>query len=280
MTWMQLTQISATQTIRIMSAPIQKKKAHLSSHNCQLPSHQHLDGALAQTRASGIIHAQAVTGSPTSSTSSTPSTVKMGPRQTKPEPPAEPKSSVNAKEIIVHEERNNYPSLVNIDARNDHFGGPGSPFQLHWWSIVGIIAAILFLFYVVWRIRRCCDKCKKKKVEKEAQREAAEQARDSRLEAIAMSPIIMSSEDLTEKFRWNSDRFEELNEKIDKMKTIVETEPAATEKFIMSPQANLTQAMAQLPPVTLPYGNSTTNFPAITFLDNGRPPRRNRGRRH
>ena len=202
----------------------------------------------------------------------------MGPRATKPEPPAEP-NTINAKEIIVKEERNNYPSLVNIDARNDHFGEPGSPFQLNWWSIVGIIAAMLFLFYVLWKIRRCCHKCKKKKVEKEAQREAAEQARDSRLEAIAMSPIIMSSENLTEKFKWNSDRFEELNEKIDKMKTIVETEPTATDKFLMSPQANLTQAMAQLPPVTLPYGSSMANFPAITFLDNGRP-RRTRGRRH
>ena len=55
----------------------------------------------------------------------------MGARQTKPEPPAEPKSNdVNAKEIIVHEERNNYPAILNIDTRNDHFREPsGSMFQ-------------------------------------------------------------------------------------------------------------------------------------------------------
>ena len=99
-----------------------------------------------------------------------------------------------------------------------------------------------------------------------------DRARDNRIEAIAMSPII--KEDLTEKFKWNTDRFEEINEKIDKMKMIVETEPAAAQKFF--PQTN---AMAQLPPVTLPYGGSMTNIPAITFLDNGRP-RRTRGRRH
>ena len=203
----------------------------------------------------------------------------MGPRQTKPEPPAEAKcKDINAKEIIVHKEHNNYPAVLNIDARNDRFGEPtGSMFKWNWWSIVGIIAAVLLFFYILYKIRRCTQKCKKKKAEKEAKREAAEQARDSRLEAIAMSPIIMSSEDLNEKFKFNTDRFEEINEKIDKMKTIVETEPAATQKFF--PQANLPEAMAQLPPVTLPYGGSMTNIPAITFLDNGRP-RRNRGRRH
>ena len=194
----------------------------------------------------------------------------MGTRATKPEPKS---NNVNAKEIIVHEERNNYPSLFNIDARNDHFGEPSrSPSQLNWWYIGGIIAALILLFYVLWKIRRCSHKCKKKKEEKEAKREAAEQARDNRIEAIAMSPII--KEDLTEKFKWNTDRFEEINEKIDKMKMIVETEPAAAQKFF--PQTN---AMAQLPPVTLPYGGSMTNIPAITFLDNGRP-RRTRGRRH
>jgi hypothetical protein len=196
----------------------------------------------------------------------------MGTRATKPAPPPEPKSNnVNAKEIIVHEERNNYPSLFNIDARNDHYGEP-SGFQLNWWYIGGIIAALVFLFYVLWKIRRCSHKCKKKKAEKESKREAAEQARDHRIEAIAMSPII--KEDLTEKLKWNTDRFEEINEKIDKMKKIVETEPAATQRFF--PQTN---AMAQLPPVTLPYGGSMTNIPAITFLDNGRP-HRTRGRRH
>ena len=201
----------------------------------------------------------------------------MGPRLTTPRPPTEDKS-INAKEIIVRNEHNNYPALFNVDARNDRFGEPtGSMFQWNWWSIVGIIAAVLLFFYILYKIRRCTQKCKKKKAEKEAKREAAEQARDSRLEAIAMSPIIMSSEDLHEKFKFNTDRFEEINEKIDKMKTIVETEPAATQKFF--PQANLTEAMAQLPPVTLPYGGSMTNLPAITFLDNGRP-RRNRGRRH
>ena len=204
----------------------------------------------------------------------------MGTGATKPAPRPE-SNNVNAKEIIVHEERNNYPSLFNIDARNDHYGEP-SGFQLNWWYIGGIIAALVFLFYVLWKIRRCSHKCKKKKTEKESKREAAEQARDNRLEAIAMSPII--KEDLTEKFKWNTDRFEEINEKIDKMKMIVETEPAATQKFF--PQANTmaqffpqANAMAQLPPVTLPYGGSMTNIPAITFLDNGRP-RRTRGRRN
>ena len=194
-------------------------------------------------------------------------------------------NEITAEEIIVRDQHNvnTYPALfnVNANANGDEINkNQGSPFHFSWWTIVGIIAAVLFLFYVLWRIRRCCHICKKKKVEREARREAAEQARNSRLEAIAMSPIIMSSEDLTEKFKFNSDRFEEINKKIDKMKTIVETEPAATEKFLMPQQASLTQAMAQLPPVTLPYGNSMTNFPAITFLDNGRPPRRSRGRRH
>merc|ERR1711997_626684 len=83
-------------------------------------------------------------------------------------------------------------------------------------------------------------------------------ARDNRIEAIAMSPII--KEGLTEKFKLNTDRFEEINEKIDKMKMIVETEPAATQKFF--PQAN---AMAQLPPVTLPYGGSTLLYTTLHY---------------
>ena len=61
----------------------------------------------------------------------------MGTRATKPEPKS---NNVNAKEIIVHEERNNYPSLFNIDARNDHYGEP-SGFQLNWWYIGGKLVA-------------------------------------------------------------------------------------------------------------------------------------------
>lgn len=63
-----------------------------------------------------------------------------------------------------------------------------------------------------------------------------------------MSPI--NSEDITKKFRWNRDRFEKIDDKIDKMKMIIEAKPAANQKFLMSPQANLAEAMARLQPVS------------------------------
>ena len=47
----------------------------------------------------------------------------MGNPGSKPKPQAEHKS-VNTKEIIVHQEHNNYPALFNVDGRNDHFGEP------------------------------------------------------------------------------------------------------------------------------------------------------------
>ena len=109
-------------------------------------------------------------------------------------------NEITAEEIIVQDQHNvnTYPALFNVNANangDEINNNQGSPFQFSWWTIVGIIAAVLLLFYIVYKIRKCCRRCKAKKAAKEAKREAAEQARDSRLEAIAMSPII--SEDLT-----------------------------------------------------------------------------------
>ena len=116
----------------------------------------------------------------------------MGPRQTKPEPPAEPKcKDINAKEIIVHEEHNNYPALINIDGRNDHFGEPSDSGFPHStvWPIVGAVVATLLLIYCVKKIRDCIHKSKAKKI-------AAQAAHDDRLEAHLMTPLKFHNERL------------------------------------------------------------------------------------
>ena len=202
-------------------------------------------------------------------------------------------NEITAEEIIVRDQHNvnTYPALFNVNANangDEINNNQGSPFQFSWWTIVGIIAAVLLLFYIVYKIRKCCRRCKAKKAAKEAKREAAEQARDSRLEAIAMSPII--SEDLTGKFeKFNNDRFTEITEKIDKM--MVETEPAATPKFITSPNTTLAEQIAAMPPVqfsnqaqpyplrhSLAFGNNIAQMPALTYIEDR--PRRNQGRLH
>ena len=203
-------------------------------------------------------------------------------------------NEITAEEIIVRDQHNvnTYPALFNVNANangDEINNNQGSPFQFSWWTIVGIIAAVLLLFYIVYKIRKCCRRCKAKKAAKEAKREAAEQARDSRLEAIAMSPII--SEDLTGKFeRFNNDRFTEINKKIDKM--MVEAEATATSKFITSQNTTLAEKIAAMPPVrfsnqaqpyplrhSLAFGDNIASMPALTYIAENRP-RRNRGRRN
>ena len=114
----------------------------------------------------------------------------MGNPGSKQKPPAEDKS-INAKKIIVHEEHNNYPALINIDGRNDHFGEPSDSGFPHStvWPIVGAVVATLLLIYCVKKIRDCIHKSKAKKI-------AAQAAHDDRLEAHSMTPLKFHNERL------------------------------------------------------------------------------------
>ena len=87
-------------------------------------------------------------------------------KETDPKPPAKLQSNeINPREIVIHEEHNMHNALVNIDARNDHFGEPsegGFP-HLTVWPIVGAVVATLLLVFIVKKIRDCIHKCKAKK---------------------------------------------------------------------------------------------------------------------
>ena len=177
----------------------------------------------------------------------------------------------------------------------------GTLFHFSWWKIVGIIVAMISLLYMLWKIRKCYHRCKAKKAarkaEEEAKCKAVAQSGDSRLKAIALSPIQASHdqfEDLTGKFeKWNNDRLEEITEKIDKVQTIVETAPeaAAAQKIIVSTQPTVAEQIAQMPHVTfkkqaqpaalrhfLAFGDNFAHIPTLTLIDNGRP-HQSRGRR-
>ena len=180
-------------------------------------------------------------------------------------------------EINVKEEHNNYPAFISFNGDENI---DGARFSI--WTIVAAIGATLLLIYIIKRIWDCRRKSITKKEERATKKEEtakdAEKARDSRLEAIAMTPI-----------KWNNDRFEEITEKIQKIVEVFPNagtralpEPAvATPQIIMaSPYATpFNNSIAQMPPVT--FNDQIGPFapmPALTFIDNGRA-RRNRGRR-
>ena len=123
-------------------------------------------------------------------------------KPTTPKPPTEDKS-INAKEIIVRNEHNNYPALFNVDARNDHFGEPSDGGFPHFtvWPIVGAVVATLLLIYCVKKIRDCIHKSKAKK---EAKKLAEQATCDDCLEVNLMTLL-----------KFHNDRFEENNEKND-----------------------------------------------------------------
>lgn len=84
-------------------------------------------------------------------------------------------------EINVKEEHNNYPAFISFNGDENY---DEARFSL--WTIVAAIGATLFLIYIIKRIRDCHCKsvAKKEEIAKDA-----EKARDSRLEALAMTPI-------------------------------------------------------------------------------------------
>ena len=232
-----------------------------------------------------------------------------------PKPPAALKSNdIKPREIVIHEEHNMHNALVNIDARNDHFGEPsegGFP-HLTVWPIVGAVVATLLLVFIVKKIRDCIHRCKTKK---EAKKLAEQTARDDRLEANLMTPLKFHAdrfEEINEKIdqlqmpqvveapsdKWDRDRFEEISEKLDKVTKIVELPEksgiAASPNIMAPPQvapfADRISQVYNLPPVQfldqagpivplhgLTFGNQ--GLPALTYTNEGRP-RRNRGRRH
>ena len=237
-------------------------------------------------------------------------------KETDPKPPAKLQSNeINPREIVIHEEHNMHNALVNIDARNDHFGEPsegGFP-HLTVWPIVGAVVATLLLVFIVKKIRDCIHKCKAKK---EAKKQAEQTARDDRLEANLMTPLKFHNErfqEINEKIdqlqiqraieapsdKWDRDRFEEISDKLDKVTKCVELPEksgiAASPNIVAPPQvvpyANPISQMQNLPPVQfldqvgpitplhgLTFGNQMA-LPALTYTNEGRP-RRNRGRRH
>ena len=239
----------------------------------------------------------------------------MGNPESKPKPPAEDKS-VNAKEIFVHEEHNNYPALINIDGRNDHFSEPSDSGFPHStvWPIVGAVVATLLLIYCVKKIRDCIHKSKAKKI-------AAQAARDDRLEAHLLTPLKFHNqrfEEINEKIDqlqmqkvvevhpkdvFDRDRFEEINEKLEKVTKFVELPEKsgiAAPPIVMAPPqvvpfADQASQIQSLPPVQfldkvrpitpiqgLTFGNQMAQMqglPALTYINEGRS-RHNRGRRH
>ena len=237
-----------------------------------------------------------------------------GSKPTTPKPPAEDKS-INAKQIILHEEHNPNFALVNVDGRNDHFGEPsdgGFP-HLTVWPIVGAVVATLLLIYCVKKIRDCIHKSKAKK---EAKKIAEQAARDDGLVANLMTPLKFHTDhfkEINEKIdqlqmqkvvevlpdRFDRDRFEEINEKLEKVTKFVELPEKsgiAAPPIVMAPPqvvpfADRVSQIQSLPPVQfldqvgpitplhgLTFGNQM-GLPALTYINEGRP-RRNRGRRH
>ena len=239
---------------------------------------------------------------------------------TDPKPPAELKSNnVNVKEIIVHEEHNNYPTIFNINALNNHFRELSDGGFPHFtvWPIVGAAVATLLHIFIIKKIRDCIHKSKAKK---EAKKIAEQAARDDRLEANLMTPLKFHTnrfEELNEKIdqlkmekvveapsdRWDRDRFEEISEKLDKVTKFVElpekTGIAASPNIMAPPQvmpvADRFSQIQSLPPVQfldqvgpitpihgLTFGNQMSQIqglPALTYINEGRSCR-NRGRRH
>ena len=204
-----------------------------------------------------------------------------GSKPTTPKPPTEDKS-INAKEIIVRNEHNNYPALFNVDARNDHFGEPSDDGFPHFtvWPIVGAVVATLLLIYCVKKIRDCIHKSKAKK---EAKKIAEQAARDDRLEAHLMTPL-----------KFHSDRFEEINEKIDQlqMQKVVEVHPKdrfdrdrfeeinekleKVTKFVELPEKSgiATPPIVMAPPQVVPFADRISqiqNLPPVQFLDQAGP---------
>ena len=192
--------------------------------------------------------------------------------------PAELKSnSVTANEIIVHEEHNPNYALVNVDARNDHVEEPSDDRFPHLtvWPIVGAIVATLLLVFTVKKIRDCIHKCKAKK---EAKKLAEQTARDDRLEANLMTPLKFHTnrfEELNEKIdqlkmekvveapsdRWDRDRFEEISEKLDKVTKFVEL----PEKTGIAASPNI-----MAPPQVMPVADRFSqiqSLPPVQFLD-------------
>ena len=225
----------------------------------------------------------------------------------KPKPPKlsdDHVTSINAEDIVVREENNSYPAFINVNANGDEREDNNFP-HFTVWPIVGAVAATLLLIYIVVKIRACINKSKAKK---EMKKMAAESARDSRLEALALAPLKFHNEkfdEITEKIEqmqkvveidvhpkniWNKDRFEEITEKLDKVTKYVEmpekTGPAINPPIVVAPPpvVPLADTIAQLPPVTFLDQNGQlalrhSQMPALTFIDNGRP-RRNHGRRN
>ena len=198
---------------------------------------------------------------------------------------------LKADEIEIREEHNTYPAIINAVAN----GNENNRFpHLTVWPIAGIIIAALLLLCIMQKICRCIKKAKTKK---EAKRIEAMEARDRRLEALALAPMKLHDEkfeEISEKIgemqkvvevhppKWDKDRFEEINEKLDQLKITRVEQPEKT-GIAASPTA-----MAHLPPVA--FMDPANQFaqmqslalsqrPSVTFLDNGRP-RRYRGRRY
>ena len=152
-------------------------------------------------------------------------------------------------EVNMKEEHNNYPSFISFNG--DAYSN-GSAFNL--WTIVLVIGATLIMVFIVKKILDCRRKSKAKK---EAAKDA-EKARDSRLEAIAMTPI-----------KWNNDRFEEITEKItekiDQVQKIVEV-PNAGIKALPEP-AVATPKIIMASPIAMPFNDPIAQMPAVTFAD-------------
>ena len=228
----------------------------------------------------------------------------------KPKPPKlsdDHVTSINAEDIVVREENNSYPAFINVNANGDEREDNNFP-HFTVWPIVGAVVATLLLIYIVFKIKTCIHKSKKKK---EMKKIAAQDARDSRLEALALAPLKFHNDkfdEINEKIEQiqkvaevvihpkdtDKDRFEEITEKLDKVTKFVELpEKPGTVSYppiVMAPPpvTPFTDRIAQMPPVTFMdqtgqlaqrHGQSLNQMPALTFIDNGRP-RRIRGRRH
>ena len=239
---------------------------------------------------------------------------------TDPKPPAELKSNnVNVKEIIVHEEHNNYPTIFNINALNNHFRELSDGGFPHFtvWPIVGAAVATLLHIFIIKKIRDCIHKCEAKR---EAKKLADQTACDDRLEANVMTPLKFHAncfEEINEKIdqlqmqkvveapsnKWDPYRFNEITEKLDKVtkfvelpeKTGIATFPIVMAQPQVVPFANQISQIQSLPlgqfldqagPITpvhgLTFGNQMAQMqglPALTYINEGSS-RRNHSRRH
>ena len=151
----------------------------------------------------------------------------MGTTHPKPERTTPMPRVINADKITIREEHNTYPAIINANANGDT--NERFP-HITVWSIAGIVISALILLCIMQKVLNCIKKAKTKK---EAKKIEAMDARDRRLEALALAPMKLHDEkfeEISEKIgemqkfvevhppKWDKDRFEEISEKLDQIK--------------------------------------------------------------